>query len=541
VYDITGSGYEPQGQFLSSGKAAALDFIYPLLKIGALCNDAALHLNKKKWEVLGDPTEAALLVSAEKAGLQKAALEKATPRVEEIPFSSERKMMTTVHQKKGSSKKEDMVSYTKGAPDVLLERCTRIFLNGKEYRLTREKKKEILQQVEQFAAQALRILGCAYNAGFARKDDAEKNMVFVGLQAMIDPPREEVKEAIRRCEQAGIKVIMITGDHATTAQAIAQELGIHGKVLTGEDIHSLPHLEAEIEHVGVFARVNPEHKLHIIEALKKRGHIVAMTGDGVNDAPALKKADIGIAMGLTGTDVAKEASDMILTDDNFTSIVNAVEEGRGIFDNIRNSVNYLLSSNLGELTVIFLASLLAPLLGLPLALPLTPIQILWINLVTDGLPATALSVDPHAKDVMKRKPRPPKENLITKDLRKSILLFGLLMGITTVAIFWLYLDSGLVKARTMAFTSLVVFEMVRLQAIRSQHGLSFWSNKFFLMAVFLSVALQLFVVYFPPLQSSFATVSLDIADWLVLGVASVIRFGSYRFLAGMRGKVKKKV
>ncbi|HLC98012.1 MAG TPA: calcium-translocating P-type ATPase, SERCA-type [Candidatus Nanoarchaeia archaeon] len=527
VYDVTGSGYEPEGQFSSSGKAAALDFVYPLLKIGALCNDAELQPGKKKREVLGDPTEAALLVSAEKAGLQKAELEKTTPRIDEIPFSSERKMMTTVHQKTGSKKKEDLVSYTKGAPDVLLERCTRLFLNGKEYRLTREKKKEILQQVEQFAGQALRVLGCAYNTGFAKKEDAEENMVFVGLQAMIDPPRKEVKEAIKRCENAGIKVIMITGDHATTAQAIAQELGITGKVLTGEDIHSMPHLEAEIEHVGIFARVNPEHKLHIIEALKKRGHIVAMTGDGVNDAPALKKADIGIAMGISGTDVAKEASDMILTDDNFASIVSAVEEGRGVFDNIRKSVNYLLSSNLGELAVIFLASLFAPLFGLPLALPLTPIQILWINLVTDGLPATALSIDPPAADVMKRKPRPPKESIISKALRKRILLFGLLMGLITVVIFWLYAGAGIEKARTMAFTALVAFEVVRLQVIRSQNHLHFFSNKLLVVAVLVSLLLQLAVLYVPALQLYFGTLALELVDWGVLAVASGVLFGGY--------------
>jgi len=515
-YEVTGSGYEPNGVFAINKKLANPELLYKLLKIGALCNDAQFSGPKNKREILGDPTEAALIVSAEKAGLTKKELNKKEDRSDEIPFSSERKMMTTIHGK---------VSYTKGAPDMLIEKCDRILINGKVQRLNRSKIKEILKQNEDFAGQALRVLGFAYNENFRKREDAEKDMIFVGLQAMIDPPREEVKDSIKKCQDAGIRVIMITGDQIATAKAIAKELGITGRAVKGEELEKI-NLIKEIDEIGIFARVNPEHKLNIVKALKEKGYVVAMTGDGVNDAPALKKADIGISMGISGTDVAKEASDMILTDDNFTSIVSAVEEGRGIFDNIRKFVNYLLSSNLGEITAIFFAFILSPFLfpGAALVLPLTAIQILWVNLVTDGLPAVALSLDPHSKGIMQRKPRPAHESILSKSSWVDIVVFGTLIGVATLILFFLYHGSGAAKAQTIAFTALVVFEIVRIRMIRSDYKLGMFSNKWLVAAIFGSFLLQLAVIY-TPLAKVFGTVPLELLDWAVIGFTALILLG----------------
>ncbi len=509
VYDVTGSGYSPDGTFLNDQKPADIHSFHQLLKIGFLCNDARLRGKDDSMEVIGDPTEAALLISAEKAGMSQADLLREEPRVNEIVFSSERKMMTTIH--KG---KKGLVSLTKGAPDVIFKKCDRILLNGKVVRLTREMLKEVATQNETFANQALRVLAMAYNEGFKKPEDAEKNMIFTGLQAMIDPPRGEAKEAIQKCHEAGIRVIMITGDQIATARAIAMQLGIKGNAITGDEMEHI-NLEQEIHDIGVFARVNPEHKLEIVKVLKSQNHVVAMTGDGVNDAPALKKADIGISMGITGTDVAKEAADMILTDDNFASIVNAVEEGRGIFDNIRKFVNYLLSSNLGEVATILFASLLQ------MPLPLTAIQLLWINLITDGLPATALGLDPAAKDIMKRKPRPAKENILSQELRRDVIIFGILIGLGTIVLFWLYQKSPLEKAQTMVFTSLVVFEVVRLYMIRSNYKIGIFSNKWLVLAVIGSLLLQLAAIY-TPLNVIFKTIPLELADWGVIILVSLI-------------------
>ncbi|MBT5740117.1 calcium-translocating P-type ATPase, SERCA-type [Candidatus Woesearchaeota archaeon] len=507
-YTITGAGYSREGIFLINKKQAKTEPLQKLLEIGILCNDAQFSPDKS---VIGDPTEAALIVSAEKAGVKPT-----TKRANEIPFTSERKMMTTFH-----SINKEIYSYTKGAPDIILEQCSKQLVNGKVYRITREDRKKILDQNEKFAKQALRVLAFAYNKNKG-KADAEKQMVFVGLQAMIDPPREEAKDAIKRCHEAGINVIMITGDHLTTAQAIAKELNIEGEAITGQDLDQIKNLNKRINKIGIFARVNPEHKLRIVGALKKAHHVVAMTGDGVNDAPALKKADIGIAMGKSGTDVAREAADMILTDDNFTSIVNAVEEGRGIFDNIRKFVNYLLSSNLGEITVILLASLFL------LPLPLTAIQILWVNLITDGLPATALSLDPHSKGIMKRKPRSPRESILPKQLRWDIIGFGVLMGVACLVLFWLYQGSGIMKAQTMVFTGLVMFELVRLGTIRGKYKLGWFSNKWLVAAVVSSIVLHLLTIY-TPLNKVFNTTALAAVDWLFLLVGAVIVYLIYKF------------
>ncbi|MBU0470268.1 MAG: calcium-translocating P-type ATPase, SERCA-type [Nanoarchaeota archaeon] len=524
AYEVTGSGYSLKGTFTINDKLANPEPLYQLLKIGTLCNNARLEGKDSKREVKGDPTEAALIVSAEKAGITPKEL--GETKIDEIPFSSERKMMTVICQNK-----KGKFSYTKGAPDILIEHCDRILIDNRILRLDRSFKKEILDCNEKFADEALRVLGFAYNDNFSQKEGSEKNMIFVGLQAMIDPPREEVKESIKKAQEAGIRVIMITGDQVNTAKAIANELGITGRAVTGLELDQIKNLKKEINDINIFARVNPKHKLNIVNALKEKDYVVAMTGDGVNDAPAIKKADIGISMGITGTDVAKEASDMILTDDNFTTIVNAIEEGRGIFDNIRKFVNYLLSSNLGEIILILFASVI----GLPL--PLTAIQILWINLVTDGLPATALSLDPHSEGIMKNKPRPAKESIISRTLKVDIIFIGILIGLVSLALFWLYQGSGLVKARTIAFTSLVFFEIIRLQIIRSEYKLGLFSNKFLLAAVASSILLQLLVVY-GPLSSLFKTSILSLIDWGVIAIAGIVIFLLYKILKFIEKKIK---
>ena len=430
--------------------------------------------------------------------------------------------MTTIHKNN-----KNLISFTKGAPDIILKYCDKIIINGQVQRLNRKLGQEILAQNERFAEQALRVLGFAYSENRPGKpaQEFEQNMTFIGLQAMIDPPRREVKASIQTCKNAGIKVIMITGDQLATAQAIARHIGIEGKSMTGQELDNLKlsHLSQKIESIGVFARVNPEHKLKIIEALKNKNYVVAMTGDGINDAPALKKSDIGVSMGITGTDVAKEASDMILIDDNFSSIVNAVEEGRGIFDNIRKFVNYLLSCNLGEIVVILFASVL----GLPL--PLTAIQILWVNLITDGLPATALSLDPHSPGIMTEKPKSYSENILSKNLRNDILIFGGLIGLCSLALFWLYQNAGIVKAQSMVFTALVVFELVRLQTIRDEYKLKIFSNKWLVGAVVLSLSLHLLTLY-TPANKLFNTSPLELIDWGVLIAASLVLLIVYRVI-----------
>ncbi len=534
VYSVSGSGYEPKGAFTIGKKLANPEPLAPLLLCGTLCNNARLEEEKgeKQWSVQGDPTEGALIVSAAKAGFTGEELGRQFPRLEELPFTSERKMMSTFHKVAGRAAgskdtagrewtKAKTISCTKGSPEVVLEHCDRIWLNGKVQRLGRQEHREILAQNEAFAKEALRVLAFAYKDNPSRQD-AEKGMIFLGLQAMIDPPREEIKEAINRCHEAGIRVIMITGDQIPTAQAIAGKLGIRGKAVNSSELDNIS-LEKEIESIGVFARVNPEHKLRIVKALKAAGHVVAMTGDGVNDAPALKNADIGISMGITGTDVAKEASDMILTDDNFTSIVNAVEEGRGIFDNVRKFVNYLLSSNLGEIAVILLASLLR------LPLPLTAIQILWVNLITDGMPATALSLDPAADNTMKRPPRPAGESILSPEVTRSVLLFGMVIGLAGLALFWLYQGSGLLKAQSMVFTFLVLFELVRLQVIRHSYGLGLLGNRWLLGAVILSLLLQAAVLY-TPLSAWFGVKPLGVLDWGILLLACLLALLAYAAL-----------
>jgi Ca2+-transporting ATPase len=514
---VSGAGYSPDGRFSQDPKRFKL-----LLTIGALSNNAKVDQEGKDWKVIGDPTEAALIVSARKAGIDVEKLNKAYPRLKEIEFTSERKIMTTVHRYGGK-----LLVCTKGAPEVIAKLCTKQSVNGRLVRFSRSDAERVLGVGEQYANKALRVLGFAYKEITpGSKEKLESDLIFVGLQAMIDPPRPEVRDAIEKCKTAGIKVVMITGDHLSTAKAIARELGITGKAITGVDLDHVTDLSADVEDIGVYARVNPAHKIHLIEAFEKRGHVVAMTGDGVNDAPALKKAHIGIAMGITGTDVAKEASAMVLADDNFASIVRAVEEGRVIFDNIKKFINYLLSGNTGEVLTLFLSIIL----GLPL--PLTALMILWVNLVTDGTPALALGIDPPDPDVMRRPPRKIEENILNRQRGALIGLIGTLVMLNTLFVFdWFDPDTQLAKAQTAAFTALVLSQLFNAFNQRSETRSLFsvgpFKNGWLLLAVALSVSLQAAVMYVPFLSQLFGTVALSAMDWLfVAGVsASVLVLG----------------
>lgn len=509
IIDVTGSGYEKRGEFLFNNKKISTKEIELLLKIGVLNNDASFD----DKNVIGDPTEAALIVSAKKAGIDKGIIQKKYPRKDEILFSSERKIMTTIHNING-----DYLAYVKGAPEVILGLCNSIYENGKVKKLTENRKKEILEINRMFAKNALRVLGFAFKSVIDKKR-AEKNLIFIGLQGMIDPPRDEVKEAIKKCKIAGIKVVVITGDNEVTAKAVAHAIGIEGKSITGHELDKIKNLEKHVEDIAIYARVNPEHKIRIVAALKKKGHTVAMTGDGVNDAPALKKADIGISMGITGTDVAKEASDVILTDDNFTSIVNAVEEGRGIYDNIKKFVSYLLSSNTGEVLTIFVAIML----GLPL--PLIAIMILWNNLVTDGLPALALSVDPADPDIMERKPRKSRERIISNPIIVRLLIVGFTIMISTLTIFYLYNPGkNLAYAQTVALCTLMISQMFNVLNCRSEFNSLFkigiFTNMKLWGAILISIIMQIIAVQTPFFNTFLKTVPLTLMDWLYVVLIS---------------------
>jgi len=533
LINVSGEGYTPEGKFTdNNNQVVDTENIEALLRVGVLCNDARWSRNGAGWRIFGDPTEGALIVSAAKAGLDKEELEKRYPRVDEIAFDSERKCMTTVHEING-----EKVAYIKGAPDVVLNKCMRIHLKGKLVELNGKDRARILQVNDTLAENARRVLGFAYKPLKEGMDitpkEVERDLIFVGLQGMIDPPRPEVKDAIVKCNKAGIKTVMITGDHKSTAMAIAQELALfkdHDIVLTGGELDKLSNDEFSkiVEEVAIYARVSPHHKSRILDALKEKGHVVAMTGDGVNDAPALKKSDIGVAMGLTGTDVAKEASDMILTDDNFTSIVNAVEEGRGIYNSIKNFIQYTLSSNLGEILVIFLAILI----GMPL--PLIAIQILWVNLLTDGLPGLALGLDPYDKDIMKKKPRRRDGNIMSKDIIHNILIVGVVMCVGVLLMFRYYgaeigmnlanLGSNAPKAQTIAFTTLIMFQLFNVLTYRAKNfRIDVRTSKFLIGSVIISVLLQ-FAVLYTPLNIAFKTIPLNWLDWLKIIATSSTLF-----------------
>ncbi len=489
------------------------------LTIGALCNDAVLRPN---GTVAGDSTEAALVLAAAKEGLDKETMEKECPRKRELPFDSDRKRMSTLHPL-GEGKYRLLV---KGAPDLLAERC-RGALDREEVPMTPGLKRRILAENEAMAGRALRVLGVAYrdfpaDPGVLTPED-EDNLVFVGLLGMMDPPRPEVKGAVARCREAGIRPVMITGDHKLTAVAIAKELDIMGpgdRAVTGAELDFLPQsvLEEDVEKFSVFARVTPEHKMRIVKALQKQGRVVAMTGDGVNDAPALKTADIGCAMGRSGTDVAKSAADLILTDDNFSTIVSAVEQGRGIYSNIKKAIHYLLSCNIGEILTIFLATLL----GFE-QMPLLPVQLLWLNLVTDSLPALALGVEPVEPGVMEEPPRPAGESLFAGRFAVRLVWQGVMVGFLALTAFFLgefFLSEpglGHATANTMAFATLTLSQLFHAFDVRSEHASLFrigvFANPAMNKAFLAGTAMQLAVLCLPPLMAVFSVVPMTVAQW----------------------------
>jgi Ca2+-transporting ATPase len=551
---FAGSGYAPEGAVLREDGApvdGALAFeLGRALAAADRANNATVVERDGRWTVQGDPTEGALLVAARKAGVQQDALDARLPRVGEVPFSSERKLMSTVHR---DAEHGRLIVFVKGAPDVLLARCTREQVGEDIRRLTDERRGEIERANDALADEALRTLAVAVRrlpADTPTSDDGsvdasiEQDLVFAGLIGMIDPPRAEATEAVARARQAGIRPIMITGDHPRTAAVIARELGIvdgEPRALTGAELARLSDdaLARAVVDVSVYARVDPEHKLRIVKALQRNGAIVAMTGDGVNDAPALKTADIGVAMGITGTDVSKEAADIVLADDNFASIVAAVEEGRAIFANIRKFLRFLLSSNIGEVLTMFFGVLLADRLGLraaggdALVLPLLATQILWINLVTDGAPALALGVDPADEGLMDLPPRPHGERVITGHMWIDIVVVGVVMAVGTLYVLDAAMPGGFVEgthdlryAQSMAFNTLVLFQMINTVCSRSDVRSAFshlFTNRWLWAAIGASVVLQLLVLDVPALQRAFGTTTLGPGDWLrCIAVASTV-------------------
>ena len=545
---VTGIGYVPEGEFQVEDKTIIPnENLKTLLKIAVLCNDSGLEQDSQtgKWIVKGDPTEGALVVAAEKAGLSKEELEEQEPRVFEVPFSSERKRMTTIHTSAGRK-----IAYIKGAPEMVLERCNKIVIDGKVRPFTKESQIKHFKVTENLALQALRNLAFAYkelpsgNEEF--KEEEEEDFVFVGIMSMIDPPRPEVKDAIAICKKAGIRVIMITGDHKLTAIAVGKELklidekDVESQVLTGQELEQMSdeQLGDIVERVVIYARVAPEHKVRIVKAWKQKDQVVAMTGDGVNDAPALKMSDIGIAMGITGTEVSKEAADMVLADDNFASIVKAVREGREIFDNIKKYLTYLLQCNIMEILVMFIAVVSVPIVARVVspgsdvglindaAIALTAVQILWMNLVTDGLPAIALGVDPGDPDLMERKPRKPNESVFSKDVKVYLSTVPLFMTVLLLVAFYSHLpwlsEFRLLEARTQLLTAMIAMELVIALTMRSLkypiYKVGPFKNKYLWYAILSSFALQLFILYIPGLQSLFSVHQPELIDWAIAGL-----------------------
>ncbi|MBE9004793.1 cation-translocating P-type ATPase [Fortiea sp. LEGE XX443] len=543
TFRVTGEGYAPIGDFQLDGQKIPVEDhpeIPGLLIACAVCNDSVLQKEKGEWAILGDPTEGALVTLAGKAGIEKDQWNSKLPRIGEFPFTSERKRMSVITQVEevatgepaftgvdpvlaGFINSEPYLMFTKGSPELILARCTEIRLGTDSAPLTEEQRSQILAVNDQMASKGLRVLGFAYKplteVPPEGSDEAwEQNLVWLGLVGMLDAPRPEVRAAVEECRQAGIRPVMITGDHQLTARAIATDLGIAqegDRVLTGQELQRMSdqELEQQVDLVSIYARVAPEHKLRIVQALQRRGRFVAMTGDGVNDAPALKQADIGIAMGITGTDVSKEASDMVLLDDNFATIVAATKEGRVVYTNIRRFIKYILGSNIGEVLTIAAA----PLLGLG-GVPLTPLQILWMNLVTDGLPALALAVEPPEPDVMKRPPFSPRESIFARGLGAYMIRIGIVFAIISIILMaWAYRHSHAVigegldpeRWKTMVFTALCMAQMGHAIAIRSNNQLTIeinpFSNLFVLGAVVVTTILQLMLIYVPPLRAFFGT------------------------------------
>ena len=518
--DVSGSGYEPVGRFSIAGVDVLPGrAVERLLEAAALVNDSELAEVDGGWRVKGDPTEGALIVAAAKAGLDKRTLDASAPRVQEIPFTSERKCMTTLHRTGAGT-----VAYSKGAPEKLLQGCTQISSADGVTVLDDATRAELSGIAQGYASDALRVLAVAMKED-ADLSSAQEGMTLLGLVGMIDPPRAEAREAIALCERAGIRPVMITGDHPATATAVARELGLlrHGRVVSGSELDDMDdaRLSREISGIDVFARVSPAHKLRVVAALQANDHVVAMTGDGVNDAPALKKADIGIAMGMTGTDVTKEASAMTLTDDNFASIVAAVEEGRGVYDNIKKYLMYLLSSNVGEIGLMVGAAVF----GLPL--PLTAVQILYVNLATDGLPALALAVDPPQRDLMDRPPRSPRTGIFTRPVVALMLAGGLWLTLVNTGLFVWLIRSGraLEEAMGMVFVCLVLIQLLNAYNFRSDRHSALvrpFANRWLNSAVLWESALLLAIVYVPVLQGVFGTYAMSVSDWMVLLVLSLL-------------------
>lgn len=542
---VSGEGYAPKGEYVFPQgtwlKENQLGFDLAM-RVCALCNNAGLKKNNTSirglfrktaeagsWSITGDPTEGALLAAAAKAGVWREQIEKNEKRVYEIPFDSERKRMSVVYREELSG---NNLLYCKGAPDVVLNICDRVWWQGEVRTLTPKLKETILNSNDKMASEALRVLGLAYqslgrNPVLEDEVNLEKGLIFLGLAGMIDPPRVSAQKAIGVCRTAGIKTVMITGDHKNTAIAIAKEMriisGDKQRTLSGVELDELSdnQLKNLVNDIAVYARVSPKHKIRIVRALKEAGHIVAMTGDGVNDAPAVKEADIGISMGIAGTDVTKEASSLILGNDDFATIVTAVEEGRIIYDNIRKFIRYLLSCNVGEVMTMFCATLL----GVPL--PLIPIQILWMNLVTDGLPAMALGLDPGDPDIMQRRPRPPQESIFAHGLPRRIFVRGSIITAATLLAYIAGFISGgedLALARTMAFCVIIFSQLFYVFECRSERysifELGLFSNVYLVGAVLLSSLMQVAVVYIPFLSGIFHTVPLSFGHWILIIILS---------------------
>ncbi len=515
---VSGTGYGFDGGFTLDGKKIEPKGVYKqLMLIGALCNNARL----KDGLVLGDPTEGALLVSAGKSSQMYEKLHVQYKRVDEVPFTSDRKFMSTVHKQKSG-----YLVAAKGSVEAMLEKCSKMYdARGTIVPFTAARKKQVIEQNKQLSQKALRVLAFAQKETKTRpKGDAkiEKDLVYIGLQAMMDPPREEVIEVIHRVQtEAGMRVIMITGDHVETAKAVAHEIGIEGGAITGVELEQMSQAEFErdVEDISVYARVNPEHKIRIVQALKKHGHQVAMTGDGVNDAPAIKAADIGIAMGITGTDAAKEAADLILLDDQFLTIINAIEEGRGIFDNVRKFVNFLISCNIAEVLVILFGILFFN------NLLLTAAQLLFINIVTDGLPAVALGSDPTRDDALNAKPSRFQESILTKRVWTEIFIFGAFMTVAMLLQYWYNRSVGTeLQAVSAAFSAMVVYEMVRLVDIRTDYKIRWFANPMLTVSMIGSLILQFAVLYVPFLAGYFEVGPLQAHDWVFMAVGSVALF-----------------
>jgi P-type Ca2+ transporter type 2C len=556
---VTGGGYVPEGNFEVNEQNIQVEedeSLKQALRIGSLCNDSRLAREEGKndtqnWLIRGDPTEGALIVAARKAGIEKGLLEKEMPRIDEIPFSSDRKYMVTFHD----HPKGEVAVYMKGAPETILKYCAKTLEDGEEVKLDQARLEKIHQVNEEMGGRALRVLGTAYQVVEKqdivsvkdRFEEAQVDMIFAGLMGMLDPARPEAAEAIERCQNAGIKVLMVTGDQRITAEAIARNVGVlkdGDNVYNGSDVEDMSeeNLDEVIMQTSVFARVSPAHKQRIVASLQRQGQVVAMTGDGVNDAPALKAAEIGVAMGITGTDVTKETAEMVLTDDNFASIVNAVEEGRIVFQNVRKVVKFLISTNAGEILTILGAIWLLP-IG---QLIFTPVQILWVNLVTDGILDITIALEPKEGDVMNEEPRHPQTRIISRDMMVNVLVVAVVMAVGTL---WVYLntvdDGDIARAQTMAFITIAMFQVFNAFNVRSQtqsiFKIGLFSNTYLILAQVTSVILLILATTLPFMQTALSTVNLSINDWvtIVLITSTILIVSEVRKLIQRRVSASK--